>query len=80
MGDWFAGGVDSGHLHNGYRHIWSRQVGYSLPIAEDTKEVVVTRNVMYGAIVIIVLIAAYFLLRGNETPQSIPTGTTEQKK
>jgi hypothetical protein len=40
-----------------------------------------TRNVIVGVVVIVVLIAAYFVWRGNETgPQSIPTGTTEPKK
>jgi len=41
----------------------------------------VIRNVIIGIVVIVVLIAAYFLWTGNETgPQSIPAGTTEPKK
>jgi hypothetical protein len=48
------------------------------------KEVVMgsSRNLIIGAIVIVVLIAAYLLWRGNEAgPQSIPTSsTTEPKK
>ena len=40
-----------------------------------------TRNVIVGVVVIVLLIAAYFVWRGNETgPQSIPAGTTEPKK
>jgi hypothetical protein len=40
-----------------------------------------SRNLIIGAIVIVVLIAAYFLMRGNETgPQSIPAAPTEPKK
>jgi hypothetical protein len=40
-----------------------------------------TRNVIVGIVVIVALIAAYFLWRGNETgPQSVPAGTTEPKK
>ena len=47
------------------------------------KEVVMgsSRNLIIGAIVIVVLIAAYYLIRGYQTgPQSIPAATTEPKK
>ena len=37
------------------------------------------RNVIIGVVVIVVLIAAYFVWSGTG-PQSIPTGTTEPKK
>jgi hypothetical protein len=48
---------------------------------EDTREIMMNRNVIIAAIVIVVLIAAFFLWRGSETgPQSIPTGTGEPKK
>jgi hypothetical protein len=44
-------------------------------------QVMMTRNVIIGGIVILVLIAAYLLWRGNETgAQSIPAATTEPKK
>jgi hypothetical protein len=53
-------------------------------LLSTAKEVVMgsSRNLIIGAIVIVVLIAAYLLWRGNEDgPQSIPTSsTTESKK
>lgn len=64
------------------RHIEADSLGYAVHAAPVRgKEVMMTRNVIVGVVAIVVLIAAYFLWRGNETgPQSIPTGTTEPKK
>jgi len=40
-----------------------------------------TRNTIISVIVIVVLIAAFYLWRGSQTePQSIPTSASEQKK
>jgi hypothetical protein len=39
------------------------------------------RNLIIGVVVVVVLIAAYLVIRScNTTPQSIPASTTEPKK
>jgi hypothetical protein len=39
------------------------------------------RNLIVGVVVIILLVAGYYLWRGSGTgPESIPTSTTEPKK
>ena len=62
----------------------AEKVGILKALLSTAKEVVMgsSRNLIIGAIVIVVLIAAYLLWRGNEAgPQSIPTSsTTEPKK
>jgi hypothetical protein len=52
-------------------------------LASTSEEVMMgsSRNMIIGAIVIVVLIAASYLIRGYQTgPQSIPAVTTEPKK
>ena len=70
-------------LRGGARHIDADNVVILWGLASTSEEVMMgsSRNMIIGAIVIVGLIAAYYLIRGYQTdPQSIPAATTEPKK
>jgi hypothetical protein len=68
-----------GRLHDD-RHIKAGNVVTVWEPSSTSKEVMMTRNVIIGIVVIVVLVAGYFLWKGNDTgQQSLPTSTTEKK-
>ena len=70
-------------MPDGARHIEAANAVILWGLPSTSEEVIMgsIRNMIIGAIVIVVLIAAYYLIRGYQTgPQSIPAATTEPKK
>jgi hypothetical protein len=69
-------------LRDGERHIEADNVVILCELSRS-KEVAMAsgRNLIIAVIVVVVLIAAYFLIRGYQSgPESIPASTTEPKK